>query len=399
MPIQISERTVNAQRDDGPMTYHEIANIFPLLDEEALTRLTADIAANGLHDPITLHLDGRILDGRNRFRACERAGVTPAYHTWDGVGSALDFVISRNLHRRHLTDVQRALVAARVANLPRGSNQWNGVNSTTTDEISNETEDLSAEGSSIRQADAAALLTVSQSSVARGRIVIDHAVPELVASVHAGTVSLSAAAYVSKLPLDIQRQAVADGTVGSLAEAHRQAVKRPTAPPPPAPPVVVSLPRTTSGKQERIERMSAMAAEGYNTAQISAAVGMSEGVCRRNLQRAGVAIPGDVTRGVRRPKADRILEQTVTAAEHLTADIKLVVFSTLDRTKVPAWTHSLKQSVRKLGALIRRLEQLHEDENQHHHHETTIEDPDGADQPDAHTASPAHATGVSESSR
>ncbi len=61
-----------------------------------------------------------VLDGRNSWRACLVADIEPRFRRWDGKGSALAFVISRNLHRRHLTESQRAMVAARIATMRQG---------------------------------------------------------------------------------------------------------------------------------------------------------------------------------------------------------------------------------------------------------------------------------------
>jgi ParB-like chromosome segregation protein Spo0J len=58
------------------MEFHPLANLFPPLEEKELDELTADIRANGLRENIVLH-EGKILDGRNRYYACLRAGVEP----------------------------------------------------------------------------------------------------------------------------------------------------------------------------------------------------------------------------------------------------------------------------------------------------------------------------------
>lgn len=94
--------------------YHEVANIFPLMTGEEFNELKRDIAENGLREPIWLHADGRILDGRNRHRACVESGIAPIFRTWDGNGSMVSFVLSLNLHRRHLTSGQRAMVAVDI---------------------------------------------------------------------------------------------------------------------------------------------------------------------------------------------------------------------------------------------------------------------------------------------
>ena len=53
----------------------------------ALAELTADILEHGLREPIVLHPDGRVLDGRNRLRACQEAGVGPfVWRVYGGLG-------------------------------------------------------------------------------------------------------------------------------------------------------------------------------------------------------------------------------------------------------------------------------------------------------------------------
>ena len=94
--------------------FHEVANIFPLMQGAEFETLKADIASNGLLEAIWLHSDGRIIDGRNRYRACLAAGIEPVYRTWNGSGSLVSFVVSLNLHRRHLTATQLAVVGVDI---------------------------------------------------------------------------------------------------------------------------------------------------------------------------------------------------------------------------------------------------------------------------------------------
>lgn len=90
---------------------HPAAELFPLMSEEELDALAADIKANGLRQKLTLDSDGRLLDGRNRLRACERAQVIPEFEILNGE-DPLAFVVSLNVKRRNLRPSQRALAAA-----------------------------------------------------------------------------------------------------------------------------------------------------------------------------------------------------------------------------------------------------------------------------------------------
>jgi len=83
-----------------------------MMEGAALAELAEDIKANGLLEPIELY-EEKVLDGRNRLKACELAGVAPLFATASINGSSpIAFVISKNLHRRHLTQSQRAAAAA-----------------------------------------------------------------------------------------------------------------------------------------------------------------------------------------------------------------------------------------------------------------------------------------------
>jgi hypothetical protein len=100
---------------------HPYANLFPLMEGDDFAALIADIKANGLCELIWMDEQGRILDGRNRMRACLKAGVPCNKRTFHGDDAAiLRFVISKNLRRRHLDASQRAMIAAELANIKRG---------------------------------------------------------------------------------------------------------------------------------------------------------------------------------------------------------------------------------------------------------------------------------------
>lgn len=92
-------------------TFHEMANLFPMMDAETFEDLKKDISTNGLLEPIWLQ-NNQIIDGRNRYKACLETGITPSFREWEGKGSPIKFVLSLNLNRRHLTPSQRAVIAA-----------------------------------------------------------------------------------------------------------------------------------------------------------------------------------------------------------------------------------------------------------------------------------------------
>lgn len=100
------------------MNFHPFSEIFPLIEGADFDALVADIKANGLREKIWLY-DGKILDGRNRFLACQKAKVKPGYRKYTGT-NPLAFVVSLNVQRRHLSASQLSMAAARIATLRTG---------------------------------------------------------------------------------------------------------------------------------------------------------------------------------------------------------------------------------------------------------------------------------------
>lgn len=89
------------------MENHPAANEFPMMDDKRFKDLLDDIKANGLRVPITLH-DGKVLDGRNRQKACDELGIQPDYDMYEGDPYA--YVWSLNGNRRDLVKEQRYLI-------------------------------------------------------------------------------------------------------------------------------------------------------------------------------------------------------------------------------------------------------------------------------------------------
>lgn len=167
---------------------HPLAELFPLMPDSDIALLADDIKANGQQHAIVLY-EGKILDGRNRYRACNLARVEPKYAKFPG-GDPLKFVLSRNLHRRHLTDAQRAMVAAKIANMKRGDK------SESFSENVEKCQQKSGENKSatlrITQEDAAKALDVSVRSVQTAKAIIE-ADPKKAEEVASGKKKLAAA--------------------------------------------------------------------------------------------------------------------------------------------------------------------------------------------------------------
>lgn len=94
------------------MNAHKYADLFPMMDDKELAALAADIKENGLLEPLWTY-KGEILDGRNRLKACEIAGISPEIKEYLG-DKPLDFVVALNLMRRHMTPAQRAMLAVEL---------------------------------------------------------------------------------------------------------------------------------------------------------------------------------------------------------------------------------------------------------------------------------------------
>lgn len=167
------------------LEFHPVADIFPMMSDLEFSGLVDDIKANGLREPVWLHRDGRIIDGRNRYRACRQAGIEPITRTYDGPdGELVRFVISLNLHRRHLDSDQRAVVAARVEEYEQGRPGKDA-------------------NLHVKRSDAAELLRVSERSVAAAKKVLASNDENLIAEAEKGRkdggISISAAAAAAQL--------------------------------------------------------------------------------------------------------------------------------------------------------------------------------------------------------
>jgi hypothetical protein len=161
--------------------FHEAADIFPLMEGPEFQTLVEDIRANGLRERIWTQ-EGQILDGRNRYRACLEADVKPDFREWKGPGDPIAFVISMNMHRRHLNESQRAMVADKVAQLRKGQKKA----------------DAPIGASDATQVEAAKLVNVSRRSVQRAHKLRKDGAPQTVEAAENGSLSLHGGLALAK---------------------------------------------------------------------------------------------------------------------------------------------------------------------------------------------------------
>lgn len=235
----------------APLKDHPLADLFPLLSDKELAELAEDIAENGQAETIKLHR-GLILDGRNRYRACNLKNLPVRYEVFAGSDrDALNWVISKNLRRRHLNESQRAMVAARLANLKLGDNQHSaapiGAPSLPIEGVA----PLDQPAALVSQSEAADLLAVGRRSVQRAAEVQEKAAPELQAAVESGKVAVSTAVDLTELPASEQTK-IAGLSQNDILEAAKKI-------------------RRERGEKRRAERVEKLKAQAANNTPLSTA--------------------------------------------------------------------------------------------------------------------------------
>jgi ParB-like chromosome segregation protein Spo0J len=191
---------------------HPLAAVFPMMDEDAFQAFKEDIRVNGVHEWGTLY-EGKILDGRNRYRACCELGIEMTFGEVESCEpeyiakfDPVAFVISHNLHRRHLSESQRAMVAAKLADMTQGRpSKEKGPNGTLIE-------------------DASKMLNVSERSTKRAKKVLSSGSEEVQQAVEIGELPVSVAAdFVKKVPDKQEQAAIASQGAEAVKEKVKQA--------------------------------------------------------------------------------------------------------------------------------------------------------------------------------
>ena len=97
-------------KNNQTMELHPLCTYFPRMSDDEFNSLKANIQDNGQTHPIYT-LDGMILDGGNRYRALCELGIDPVIIEYTG-SNPTQFILSSNLHRRHLTQGQSAAIVS-----------------------------------------------------------------------------------------------------------------------------------------------------------------------------------------------------------------------------------------------------------------------------------------------
>lgn len=166
-------------------TNHPAADLFPMMQGKQWKEFKEDIQQNGFQESVTLYKN-QILDGRNRYKAAVELNMLDdlpiSEIDEDYQFDPFQWVISRNLHRRHLNESQRANIAAKLAKLKHG-------------DVASQKHDMQI-CTSTKQA--AEMLQVSPRSVAHAKTVLANGSQELIEAVERGEVAVSKAAKIAK---------------------------------------------------------------------------------------------------------------------------------------------------------------------------------------------------------
>ena len=205
MTTRLVREKLNAQStfDWNDERYHELSRLFPPMAEPEFQEFKENIRQKKQQVEI-LTYQGKIVDGRCRDRALRELGIEPITKEWDGKGSLVDLVVSLNMHRRHLTESQRSMVAAKLQPMFEVEAEKRMLAGKAADPVANLPQGKSRDK-------AAQVMKVSPRSVGSAKKVLTKGVPELVEAVELDKVKVSKAAKIAKLPQAEQKTALAKG--------------------------------------------------------------------------------------------------------------------------------------------------------------------------------------------
>jgi ParB-like chromosome segregation protein Spo0J len=186
----------------GDYDTHPIADAFTLLEGDDFEAFKESVRSQGLLHKHGWLYKGKILDGRNRYRAALDLGVSFRWKEYEG-DDPLGHALACNRWRNHMNESQRAISACKLESFTHGGSRRKSA----------------ARG--LTRADVAKAMNVGERTVAAARVVLDKGVTELLQAVERGEVAVTRAAELAVLPEDQQRPAVQE-----LLSAQKQRKER-----------------------------------------------------------------------------------------------------------------------------------------------------------------------------
>lgn len=196
--------------------FHPLANIFPLIEGEEFDALVHDIRTHGLREQIVM-LGKQILDGRNRYRACVTAGLLPEsldlatvahlkyFRQFVAAGQPAPseddlwtFISSKNLHRRHMSASQRAMILIDYEGYRHGGAR-------PAQDANLHLEGIDPKPPGPTRAELAERGHVSERLLASAAVVRDHAIPELREAVRQGGLAVTSIEEIAQQPAEEQK--------------------------------------------------------------------------------------------------------------------------------------------------------------------------------------------------
>jgi ParB-like chromosome segregation protein Spo0J len=319
-----------------PKGVHPAAAFFPQIEGDEFEKLVTSIHECGLDHEIVVDREGRVLDGRNRLRACEMAGVEPRFTRYEG-DDPIDFVRRQNLRRRDLTPGQKAAIEASLSEMDAkarakdrqrasgGGSGRGGGDIRTVSPRGDEPLEPAASRSRRASAEMADRAGVGRNTMER-TLRVKREDPELFDKIRGGEVTPRAAEHEL-----LKRQT----TEAEKAKNHPDRAR------------------------QRERRLAEMAEAGYTSRQIAKELDVGLSSVGTIASRIGVTIHADKAVGrTRTHDATQILNETVSTLEAVAMSLSLIDIAELNGQQIHHWITSLTASLRSINRFAKQLKEV-----------------------------------------
>jgi ParB-like chromosome segregation protein Spo0J len=175
----------------GDYDTHPLADAFPLLEGDDFEAFKQSIKQCGMRQKSGVLFKGRILDGRNRYRAALELGLKFSWTTYEG-DDPMGIVMALNWERRQLSIFARACVATKLATFTHGGSRR-----------------PKTARAGLTRDEAAKFVGLSEDTVARVKVILDKGIQELCDATQRELVDIKRAAEIAQLPETEQHEALA----------------------------------------------------------------------------------------------------------------------------------------------------------------------------------------------